>query len=183
MLRQLQNALFSQTAQKTTAPRQLDFVPAPEAPPAHQPPYIDDDFWQIDEEAVVHPPTGHCFDLTLDTFFNASHFVTMAGTTGPEHEHSYRLRVRCISQGLAPDDQVVVGFRELRVAVQLVAAAYNGRRLNDLPSFQRLQPTTENLAAVLFQQVRRALGEYQLRLTGVTVWESPTESATYRLSR
>lgn len=130
---------------------------------------------------MLSPPRGELFVLALDTFFNARHAVMNGGRQGPIHSHSYRLQVKCRTRTLAKKDQVVVSYHRLRQRITPVVESYNNQFLNDLPVFQRLQPTTENLAAILFQQVRRALSYLPLELTSVTVWESPTESVTYQL--
>ncbi|HWQ15922.1 MAG TPA: 6-carboxytetrahydropterin synthase [Roseiflexaceae bacterium] len=191
MFKQLQQVLSGITSASAASAPRLHFAtsaPAHATSPVHRAPPADSapaagysTFWQIDEEAVVHPDAGHCYDLAVDTFFNARHFVVIAGRTGPQHDHSYRMRARCVSPGLSLQDHTVIGFHELRTILHDIASAYNNRLLNDLPVFRRLQPTTENLAAVLFQQIQRELVDLPLTLVSVTVWESPTEAATYRV--
>lgn len=105
----------------------------------------------------------------------------MEGRIGPAHDHSYRLQVRCRSRTLEQDDHIVIGYQVLRDPMKQVLQAYNNHLLNDLPPFRRLQPTTENLAAVLFQQLQRMLTDVPIELISVTLWESPTEAVTYRI--
>ena len=140
------------------------------------------DFWQIDEDAVLRPPLGDKFEIVVDIFFNASHFVINKGYKGPVHSHAYRFQAKCISQRLTDQDQVVVGYEHLRDRMRTLAQAYNNQLLNDLPPFERLQPTTENLTAILFQQLDRMLKSIHISLSNVTIWESPTESITYSRS-
>ena len=138
-------------------------------------------FWDVDIERILQAPEGFVYEITLDMFFNARHFVVMNGVPGEVHTHSYRLQVRCRSRQLEQDSHVVVGYTAIRERMNQVVSAYNNQLLNDLPPFQRLQPTTENLAAVLFQQLERLLADLPVELVGVTVWESPTESVAFRL--
>jgi len=155
----------------------------PSAPPAReeQPARDPDSFWQIDTMAIVYPPADFCYDITLDTFFNASHWVAQEGRPGPIHTHSFRVMVTCRRPDLAPNTNTSIGYHTLREAIQMIVARYNNTLLNDLPPFQHLQPTTEVLSAVLFQQTQRALADLQAELISITVWESPTVSSTYRL--
>lgn len=141
---------------------------------------IPDEFWQIDEDAILDPDSSRYYELSIDTFFNARHFVVMQGDRGPLHSHSYRLRIQCRGRSLSDDDHVLVGYHAVRTRLQQVIGAYNDQILNELPPFERLQPTTEILAAMLFQQIVRILQELAVELTSVTVWESPTESITFR---
>ena len=141
------------------------------------------DFWQVDEAAVLHPPADSNYEMTIDEFFNATHFVTINGTTGPVHAHSYRLRVRCFSRMLSEENQVVVGYQVLVKRVVSLVGAYNGNLLNDLPPFHHLQPTTENLVGVIFHQLARMLEDLPITLASITVWEAPTKSISYHRYR
>lgn len=136
-------------------------------------------FWEIDLEQILHLQDGHYYEILLDMFFNARHYIIMDGHAGPLHAHSYRLQVVCRSDSLVHGDDVIVGYQQLRQQVEMVIRAYNNQLLNDLPPFEHLQPTTESLVAVLFQQLQRALSDLPARLTSLTVWESPTEAVTY----
>ncbi len=138
-----------------------------------------DDFWTIDEEALFHPSGDTYYQISTDVFFNARHSVSFSGRAGPEHTHSFRLQATCQTQGLDREDQVVIGYHILRQKTTLVANAYNNHLLNTLPPFRQLQPTTEVLTAILFQQIDRLLADLGLALMSVTLWESPTEAITY----
>ncbi len=157
------------------------------APPIASPPganggeeqkSLPDDFWDIDEPAVLGLFVGHYYELSIDTFFNASHAVVIKGRKGEQHTHSYRLSVRCRSKSISGGEQIIIDYTTLRDRVNRVAQAYHNTILNDLPPFMQLKSTTENLTAVLFQQLRRALKGLPVELTSITVWESPTVSVT-----
>lgn len=139
---------------------------------------LPDDFWDIDEPAVLGLFVGHYYELSIDTFFNASHAVVIKGRKGEQHTHSYRLSVRCRSKSISGGEQIIIDYTTLRDRVNRVAQAYHNTILNDLPPFMQLKSTTENLTAVLFQQLRRALKGLPVELTSITVWESPTVSVT-----
>lgn len=134
-------------------------------------------FWEIDEQAVLSPPGG-VYVLALDIIFQAHHFVTLNGVSGPVHEHTYRVQVRCRRHELLPVDHISVGYETVRRIVHQVVLAYDSRCLNELPAFVRLQPTTEVFAGVLYQQVERMLSRVGVTLSELTLWESPTIAVT-----
>jgi 6-pyruvoyltetrahydropterin/6-carboxytetrahydropterin synthase len=144
---------------------------------------VPDDFWQVDEDEVFQPTDDTFYQMSVDVFFNARHFVSFQGEPGPEHPHSYRLQATCRTQGLVRDDHMVMGFQFLRQAMTRVVHAYNNQLLNRLPPFKHLQPTTEVLAVIIFQQLDRLLADLGVVLMTITVWESPTESITYGRNR
>jgi 6-pyruvoyl-tetrahydropterin synthase len=141
-----------------------------------------DPFWEIDENLILNKSSNSYYEIALDVFFNARHFVTMNGLQGAMHSHSYRVRVRCQSSELESQDHVVVGYAVIRDRLTLIVKAYNNQCLNDLPPFKRLQTTTENLSAIIFQQLERSLSGIPVKLIEVAVWESPTNSIAYRKS-
>jgi 6-pyruvoyl-tetrahydropterin synthase len=139
---------------------------------------LPEDFWDIDEPTVLGLFVGHYYELSIDTFFNASHAIMIRGRKGEQHTHSYRLSVRCRSKSISGQEQIIIDYTTLRDRVNRVAQAYNNQVLDNLPPFKNLKSTTENLTAVLFQQLRRALVGLPVELTSITVWESPTVSVT-----
>jgi 6-pyruvoyltetrahydropterin/6-carboxytetrahydropterin synthase len=140
---------------------------------------VPEDFWQIDESEVMRPKDGACYEIAIDIFFNARHHVVIEGRQGPDHAHSYRLQVRCRSRSITNQDHVIIGYHTLRERIRQVASAYNNQSLNDLPPFQKAQPTTENLTSVIHQQLSRSLRDLPISLVSVTVWDSPTEAITF----
>lgn len=140
---------------------------------------VPEDFWDIDEKTIFSPPAGSAYAMTIDVFFNARHYVKMQSILGSEHSHSYRVRMICRSVTLSKNDQIVVGYQHIRDRLLSAVQAYNNCLLNDLPSFKILQPTTENLTAILFQQMERMLSDLPVDLVSMTIWESPTEGITY----
>ncbi|MGW8226910.1 MAG: 6-carboxytetrahydropterin synthase [Anaerolineales bacterium] len=139
---------------------------------------VPEDFWDIDEPAVLGLFVGHYYEISIDTFFNASHSVVIKGRRGPVHTHSYRLGVRCRSRSISGKEQVIADYTSLRDRINQVAKAYNHQHLNDLPPFRQLKSTTENLTAVLFQQLTKALKGLPIELVSITLWESPSVAVT-----
>jgi len=54
--------------------------------------------------------------------------------------------------------------------------------LNDLPPFDQLNPSAENLAKYFWEGLEPEVRKQGLQVHSVTVWETDTTSATYRLS-
>lgn len=74
------------------------------------------------------------------------------------HGHNYTLEV-AVSGSPDPDTGMVVNLADLEAAVGGVLAEFDHKHLNlDTPYFTDRQPTTENLAAVLWERIGGALG-------------------------
>ena len=128
-----------------------------------------------DSPAVRTEPV---FELGADAFFGARHFVTMNGVQGPPHHHSFR--VEALMEARAQDgDGVVLGFGDARKMVETIVLDFNESLLNTVEPFTTIQPTSENIAKVIFERLKAQLTSDEIRLKQVRVWESPTNSASY----
>jgi 6-pyruvoyltetrahydropterin/6-carboxytetrahydropterin synthase len=95
---------------------------------------------------------------------------------GERHTHSFRIQATFVTDAV-DDDGMVVGFREVTTLLEREAKKYATQHINDIPPFDRVQPTGENIAAVVFQHLANALTAtlpVGPRLVAVTLWESPT---------
>ena len=75
---------------------------------------------------------------------------------------------------------MVIDFRLLKSKTQAVLQALDHHYLNELPPFQGKNPSSENLAFYIFQELARQIGQEGYRLSRVSVWESESSRATYR---
>lgn len=118
------------------------------------------------------------YEISAETTFAASHQLRdYKAPLEPLHGHNFRVEVFVVSDSL-PETGYVVDFLELESMVKDVVAPYDHRHMNDLPPFDELNPTTENMARFFFDELAKKLpGGTSLRR--VRVWEAPTYSASY----
>ncbi len=116
---------------------------------------------------------GLAYELGIDSFFGASHSMR---PTGERHTHSFRVQASFVTESV-DDNGMIVGFREVSDLLDEQAKRFVNRYLNDMEPFAVLQPTGENLAAVIYRDLVSALVEQMAdppRLVSVTLWENPT---------
>ena len=95
---------------------------------------------------------------------------------GARHTHSFRIQATFVTDEV-DDEGMVVGFREVSDLLEREAKRYANAHINDIPPFDVVQPTGENIATVIFRNLAAALaGELPVgpRLTAITLWENPT---------
>ncbi|WP_322797085.1 6-carboxytetrahydropterin synthase [Tepidiforma sp.] len=117
--------------------------------------------------------SGLRFELALDSFFGASHAVR---PNGEKHTHSYRVQAVFVTDAV-DENGMIAGFREVKALLEREAKKYANRFLNEIPPFDVVQPTGENVAAVMFRNLAAALLEEMPggpELVAVTLWENPT---------
>jgi 6-pyruvoyltetrahydropterin/6-carboxytetrahydropterin synthase len=72
---------------------------------------------------------------------------------------------------------LVMDFHELTRLVDGVILPMRNVNLNDLPQFERDNPSAENVALFIGRSLRLPAG---IKLESVEVWETPENSAVYR---
>ena len=114
------------------------------------------------------------------TFEAAHHLVDYVGGPEPVHGHSWRIEVALGVDRLGVYD-LSVDFVPTEAFVKELAARLHNRDLNAVPPFDRKNPSAENVALWVADEIRGAglLGA-GMRLEEVTVWEGPRNSVTYR---
>jgi 6-pyruvoyltetrahydropterin/6-carboxytetrahydropterin synthase len=100
------------------------------------------------------------------------------------HGHSYRLRVT-VRGPVDPATGFVMDFKDLKeILKSRIFDRFDHRFLNrEVAPFKgdpRLQTTVENLLKVMWDLLEKPLQKGKARLAELTLWETPTSSATYR---
>ena len=110
--------------------------------------------------------------LTVRGEFSAAHALRhYQGKCENMHGHNYAAEMTVEGETLTPDTELVMDFSELKRLLHT--------DLNATPPFDRLNPSSENLARHLWQRLAPQLHGLPVRLIGVTVSEKSAQSATY----
>ncbi|MFA4967330.1 MAG: 6-carboxytetrahydropterin synthase QueD [Candidatus Margulisiibacteriota bacterium] len=114
------------------------------------------------------------YELTIEDTFAAAH--QLKGYQGPcenLHGHTFRVQAHIKGNNLKKEG-FLIDFKEIKSALKEIIAEFDHHNLNELSYFKTENPTSENLARIIFQKM-----EKQIPVSKVTVWESPTSSASY----
>jgi 6-pyruvoyltetrahydropterin/6-carboxytetrahydropterin synthase len=124
------------------------------------------------------------FEVTVEETFAAGHALrNYRGKCENVHGHNYRVRVTIEGEEL---DQagLLVDFAELKRILREAIEKFDHQFLNDVPPFDKLNPSAENMARYFHQQMTSGLDGGQranaVRVAAVKLWETDTATATYR---
>lgn len=118
------------------------------------------------------------FELIIQTDFAAAHRLRgYKGACEKLHGHNWKLDVVLQSDRLN-ELGMVVDFQEVKVALKDILAEFDHSFLNDLARFKTVNPTTENIAKAVAQELAKRLPR-GVRVKSVTSWESDRCGATY----
>jgi 6-pyruvoyltetrahydropterin/6-carboxytetrahydropterin synthase len=120
------------------------------------------------------------FEISVDYSFAAGHALRgYKGKCENVHGHNYRVQVTVAGKQLNSTG-LLMDFIDLRSALKTLAERLDHRFMNDIPPFDKLNPSAENLAKYFCDELEPQVQKQGLHVLSVTVWETDTTSATYR---
>jgi len=122
------------------------------------------------------------FEITVNGRFIARHQLrTPVGAWEPLHEHVWAVTVGAAGPRLNRDG-ILADFGHLRRKLVAVLGTLDRRTLNRLPAFRNANPSAENVARFVAQQLAEAVAA-PARLAWVEVEEEPGCTARYFVPR
>ncbi|MDH3325998.1 MAG: 6-carboxytetrahydropterin synthase QueD [Gammaproteobacteria bacterium] len=119
-----------------------------------------------------------CYTLKVVTDFAASHSLrNYEGACQRMHGHNWKVEVEVLATEL-DDAGMGVDFKVIKRATNEVLDTLDHYHLNDIPPFDVINPTAENIAAHIFKNVAKLVNKTHISVSAVTVWE--TERACVR---
>jgi len=119
------------------------------------------------------------YTLTIKGHFDAAHaLVGYPGECRELHGHTWDIEVS-VSGTELDEVGIVYDFKDLKADLGSILADYDHVYLNEVPPFDNINATAENLARVIYERLEVLLPE-QISLDEVGVWESPIAKLTYR---
>jgi len=121
------------------------------------------------------------YTLKIVTDFAAAHTLNnYPGNCSQMHGHNWKVEVEVTATEL---DEVGMGldFKIIKRKTKEVIKNLDHRYLNDLAAFELINPTAENIAAFLLEQISATLNTQKVSVNAVTLWE--TERACVRCEK
>jgi 6-pyruvoyltetrahydropterin/6-carboxytetrahydropterin synthase len=121
------------------------------------------------------------FEITIEETFAAGHALrNYKGKCENVHGHNYRCQVMVSGEQL-DEIGLLVDFVELKKVVHGVIDRLDHQWLNEFPPFDVLNPSAENIAKFIYDEVSLGLKtQGNVQIGAVKLWETDTASATYR---
>ena len=121
------------------------------------------------------------FEVTIEETFAAGHALrNYKGKCENVHGHNYRCHVT-LEGGDLDSIGLLVDFVELKRVVHSVLDRMDHQWLNEFPPFDVLNPSAENMARYIYDEVCQGLKTRDgVRVSFVRLWETDTAFATYR---
>ena len=118
------------------------------------------------------------YELVVERHFSAAHFLPdYPGSCSRLHGHNFIVRAS-VRGGQLNASGMLLDFGVLKKVLLSILEELDHYSLNDLPAFAACNPTTENIARWIAQELgKRELGSAHVHK--VEVWETPGQAAAY----
>jgi 6-pyruvoyltetrahydropterin/6-carboxytetrahydropterin synthase len=122
------------------------------------------------------------FTVRVSARFEAAHFLReYRGISEPLHGHSYKVEADLAAcAGGVDADAIAVDFVSARRKLEALAKTLDYGCINDVPPFDRINPSAENIAEWFARELGAAVAGEDAVVQAVTIWEGPVNSVTFR---
>ncbi|HKS82311.1 MAG TPA: 6-carboxytetrahydropterin synthase QueD [Candidatus Acidoferrales bacterium] len=122
------------------------------------------------------------YEVSVDESFAAAHNLRgYKGKCEDLHGHNYKVRVTLAGPEL---DSVglLYDFVHLKQVIQSVIRSLDHKYLNELPPFDKVNPSAENIARHIHDEAAKQMRAVPngAKISSITIWETDVTAATYR---
>lgn len=119
------------------------------------------------------------YELMIETTFSSAHALRgYKGKCETLHGHNWKVQVHVVADRLNEID-IAIDFHDLKRWTNELVSQLDHKFLNDVFPFTEINPSSENIARWIYENLKKKINSDHVRLSAVTVWESDTASATY----
>jgi 6-pyruvoyltetrahydropterin/6-carboxytetrahydropterin synthase len=119
------------------------------------------------------------YELMIRTDFAAAHQLRgYPGDCARLHGHNWHVKLYVECEQL-DEIGLAVDYKVLKSELKEALAGWDHYNLNDVPPFDSINPSSENVACVLYEEMSRRLDDGRLRVSRIVIGETCTASVTY----
>lgn len=119
------------------------------------------------------------YEVTVTTTISASHHLRgYNGKCENAHGHNYKVEATVRTDKLDRTG-LALDFSVLRERLNQVTGKFDHTDLNQAPDFKKLNPSSENLARLIYNQLKSKIKEIHVELVSVRVCETEGSCVVY----
>jgi len=119
------------------------------------------------------------YQLFVEEHFDAAHYLrNYRGKCEKLHGHRFKVIARLQATKL-DENGLAYDFAPIKRYLRETLAQFDHAYLNDVPPFDKIEPSCENIAATIYSELQPRFSESPVKLACVEVWESPTSGVAY----
>ena len=122
------------------------------------------------------------YTISVEDKFSSAHQLRgYKGKCENLHGHNWKV-ILSVAGNVLDECGMLIDFHELKIILKGVLANLDHTNINEFGIFKKINPTTENLAKYIFEEVGKCLIEKNItnaKVHKVTVYESEGSSCEY----
>jgi len=119
------------------------------------------------------------YQISVEQHFDAAHFLRgYQGKCEALHGHRFRVVIK-IKASRVDDIGIAYDFTELKQHLADILTGFDHTCLNDVLPFDKINPSSENIASIIYNELKPKLAGASVSLSCVEVWESPQSRVAY----
>jgi 6-pyruvoyltetrahydropterin/6-carboxytetrahydropterin synthase len=119
------------------------------------------------------------YHVSVEKHFDAAHYLRdYHGKCEALHGHRYRV-VAKVKASQVNEIGLAFDFTVLKQHLDDILSRFDHTCLNDVPPFDKINPSSENIASTIYNELEPKLAGTPVSLSSVEVWESPDSWVAY----
>ena len=119
------------------------------------------------------------YQISVEQDFDAAHFLRgYQGKCEALHGHRFRVVIK-IKASRVDGIGIAYDFTVLKGHLGDILERFDHTCLNDVPPFDKINPSSENIASNIYNELKPKLAGVPVSLACVEVWESPQSGVAY----
>ena len=119
------------------------------------------------------------YQVSVRQHFDAAHYLRgYRGRCEQVHGHRFQVVVAVQAQGL-DDTGLAFDFVQLKGHLNEILSRFDHALLNEVSPFDSINPSSENIAHTVYEELKDRLRETPVSISSIEVWESPDARITY----
>ncbi len=121
------------------------------------------------------------YTLKVVSDFASAHTLRgYPGACSRMHGHNWKVETE-IEASKLDETGMAIDFKKIRQETIKLTDKLDHRYINEIPPFDTINPTAENIAAYIFEGLSKTLNTDSVRIIAITLWE--TERACVRYTK
>jgi len=119
------------------------------------------------------------YQVSVEEHFDAAHYLrNYGGKCENLHGHRFKVVVT-VSASELDEIGLAFDFAELKSHLRQVLASFDHTCLNEVSPFDKINPSSENIAVTIYERLKACLPKGAISLSSIEVWESPQSRICY----
>jgi 6-pyruvoyltetrahydropterin/6-carboxytetrahydropterin synthase len=119
------------------------------------------------------------YTLKVVSDFASAHTLRdYPGACSRMHGHNWKVETEVEAVSL-DEIGMAIDFKAIRKATLELTDKLDHRYLNEIAPFDEINPTAENIAAVIFKGLSKSLNSDRLKVKAITLWETERACVHY----